>query len=332
MLFVGLLFAAPATFEESFRAGLIALQHDDLRGAEANLTAAAKLSPNNGRVWVALARTYWKLGDSGRAGDAAVKASTRAAQDSVVFQSLAIYYAESGQTLKAADTQAKYSALKPLDRDAHDRAVSLYFEAAQPLLKREAFGDAIAILRAAKTSLGENAQIELALGVAYYGLRRYDEAAAAFLSTIAVAPEIEQPYIFLGKMLDQIPDRLPEVTKRFVEFEAAHKESATGYLLHAKALDAQPVEPGIARSLLEKAISINESEASAHFELGTLLASMKDFGASAAEFERAAALDPTDPATHYRLSRVYEKLGKHEAALTEREQHARLVKAQDSAR
>ena len=69
-----LLLAASATFEESFRAGLLALQRNDLNAAETNLEAAAKLAPDNGRVWVALAQTYWKLKQSVKADAAAAKA------------------------------------------------------------------------------------------------------------------------------------------------------------------------------------------------------------------------------------------------------------------
>jgi len=76
--------------------------------------------------------------------------------------------------------------------------------------------------------------------------------------------------VFLGKFLDQIPARLPEVTQRFIEYETANPESFTGYFLHAKALNAQSKEPDTARKLLEKAIAINERDAAAHFELGTL--------------------------------------------------------------
>ena len=51
--------AAPGvTFEDSFRAGLVALQNNDLKAAETNLETAQKLQPSNGRVWIALAQTY----------------------------------------------------------------------------------------------------------------------------------------------------------------------------------------------------------------------------------------------------------------------------------
>jgi tetratricopeptide (TPR) repeat protein len=326
-----LLLAASATFEESFRAGLLALQRNDLNAAVANLGDAAKLAPNNGRVWVALARTYWKLNERAKADEAAGKAATLASADSLVWSTLAIYYAESGQTVKAAGAQAKYSAMVPQDSAAREKAESLYFEAVQPLLQQQKFADAITILTTATGQLKNSAQLELATGVAYYGLRRFDEAAGAFLRTIAISPTIEQPYLFLGKFLGQIPNRLPEVTKQFVNYEAANPESATGYLLHAKALNAQSIEPETARKLLEKSISLNDRDASAHFELGCVLDRLQHYPEAANELEKAAQLDPADPATHYRLSRVYDRLNKPDAARLERERHSKLVEAQQNA-
>ncbi len=53
------------------------------------------------------------------------------------------------------------------------------------------------------------------------------------------------------------------------------------------------------------------------------------FGDAAREFERSAALDPRNAATHYRLAQVYGRLGKSEAARVELEVHARLVREQE---
>src|SRR5947209_6176363 len=65
-----LFLAATPTFEEAFRNGLLALQRNDLAAAESNLTAAAQLQPQNARVWVALARTWWKREQPAKANDA----------------------------------------------------------------------------------------------------------------------------------------------------------------------------------------------------------------------------------------------------------------------
>ena len=315
--------------DDSFRAGLTALQSGDLAAARANLEAASKAAPRDGRVWVALSQTYWRLHKDAEAEEAAGKAAGFSPEDAVVLQSLAIYYSETKQTLKAARAQAKFSAKVPENGAAGERATELYFEAARPLLEQQKFADAAAILKEGVAQRPKSAQLELALGVAYYGLRRFDEAADAFLRTIEIAPETEQPYTFLGKILDQIPGRLPRVTERFAEYEAAHPESAAGYLLHAKALDAQSLEPETALRLLEKSIAISGADAAAHFEKGTVLDRLQRFADAAAEFERAAELAPSDAATHYRLARDYDRVGKHDAAQAEREKHAQLVKSQE---
>lgn len=326
-----LMLAAAPSFEETFRTGLLALQRNDLDSARTSLESAAKLAPNNGRVWVALSQTYWKLKDNGKADAAAARAETLSANDPVAMSSLAIYYGEAGHALKSAEAQARYSALVPQDTDARLRAETLYFNAAQPLLQQGDFAGAITILHSAAARLNESAQIQLALGVAYYGLRRFDDAAGAFLRTIAIAPETEQPYSFLGKFLDQIPGRLSEVTKVFSAYEAANPSEAAGYFLHAKALNAQSADPATARRLLEKALAINEREAPTHFELGVVFDRTQSYAEAAREFERAAALDPGDPATHYRLSRIYDRLGRPEAAQAERDLHSKLEKAQQDA-
>jgi tetratricopeptide (TPR) repeat protein len=323
-----LLLAAPATFEETFRAGLLALQRSDLNAAQTNLEAAAALAPDNGRVWVALSQTYWKLKENVKAGAAAAKAEALGPRDPLVLSSLAIFYSGSGQTLKAADAQARYSSLVPQDAAARERAESLYFEAAQPLLQHGKFAEAVPILTAGTKYLKSSAQLELALGVSYYGLRRFDDAAEAFLHTIAISPELEQPYVFLGKFLDQIPLRLPEITSKFIEYETANPSKSVAYYLHAKALNAQSIEPDTARKLLEKALEMNEQDAASHFELGSVFDRAQRYPDAAREFERAAELAPDDAAIHYRLSRVYDRLGKPDAARIERERHALLEKSQ----
>jgi tetratricopeptide (TPR) repeat protein len=325
------LFAA-STSDDSLRAGLLALQRGDLASAQTNLEAASKLAPRDGRVWVALSQTYWRLHKSADAEDAAAKAAAVAPEDPAVLQSLAIYYSETSQILKAAQAEAKYSAKVPENGVARERAIGLYFQAAQPLLDQQKFTEAVVILKEGAARFANSAQLELALGVADYGLRRFDDAADAFLRTIEIAPETEQPYTFLGRILDQIPSRLPLAAQRFAEYESAHPASAAAYLLHAKALDAQSLEPELALRLLQKSIAMNAGDASAHFEMGTVLDRLQRFGDAAAEFQRAAELAPLDAAAHYRLARDYDRIGKHEAAQAEREKHAQLVKAQEAIR
>jgi tetratricopeptide (TPR) repeat protein len=316
-----LLIVASTPFEVTFRSGLVALQQGDLKTAQTSLEAASKLEPRNGRVWVALSQTYWKLHKEKDAEAAADKASAFSPDDPIVSQSLLTYYSETQQPLKAARAAAKLP-----DKE---KAAALYFEASQPLLQQQKYSEAAAVLQEAARQFPANAQIALALGVADYGLRRFDDAADAFLHTIDLSPDIEQPYLFLGRFLDQIPSRLPQVTERFVNYEAIHPTSAA-FLLHAKALDAQSLDPDAALRLIDKSLAIDSTDASAHFERGAILDRLKRFAEATAEFEKAAAIAPDDPATHYRLARDYDRLGKHQAAQSERDKHAKLVKAPDN--
>ncbi|MDE3197547.1 MAG: tetratricopeptide repeat protein [Acidobacteriota bacterium] len=327
-----LLLLANTSFDEAFRSGVIALQKGDLTAALSNLEAARKLSPRNGRVWVALSQTYWKLHQEAEAERAADTAAGLAAGDAVVQKSLAIYYSEAGHTLKAARAQTAYAEEVPSEARARDRAIELYFEAARPLIEKQKFAEAAAILEEGAKKLPKSEQLELALGVADYGLRRFDDAADAFLRTIDADPEIEQPYAFLGKMLGQIPARLPQVTERFAAYETAHPTNPEAFLRHAMALDAQAIEPETALRLIDKSLALNADNAAVHFEKGAVLDRLMRFADAVPEFERAAAMTPSDPAPHYRLARDYDRIRKPELAAAEREKHAQLVKAQDAVR
>jgi len=281
-LFLALLFLAAATFDESYRAGLLALQRGDLAAAQSNLEEARRLSPRDGRAWIALAQIYWRRHKLAEADDAAAKAAALSPDNSAVVQGLAIYY----------------------------------FEIAQPLLDRQQFAEALAALKKAPPT----AQIELARGVAHYGLRRFDDAADAFLRTIALAPETPQPYDFLGRILDQVPNRLPQVTERFAAYHAAHPDLPAARLLYAKALNAQSLDPEKVLTLLDR-----PTDASAWFERALALDSLHRYSDAVAAYEHSAQLAPADPATHYHLARDYDRLGNHEAAQRERKTHADLI-------
>ena len=211
------------------------------------------------------------------------------------------------------------------------REEAYVFDLAYVLLLHQNFDVAIQLLESGKKLFPRSAQLELALGIANYGQRKFAEAVDAFLRTAELAPKIEQPYVFLGRIISHAEGRLGEITEKFASFARANPNNYLGHFLHAKGLVAQMgPSPSIeladqAEGLLKKSISLNPTFWESEFELGVLLEGRKDFTAAARHLERAVRLSPKTPVPHYRLARVYDRLGKAEAAQAERAQHEKLT-------
>lgn len=383
MLLVFLLLLAPS-FEDSFRAGLSALNRRDLAEARQELEAAEQMQPENGRVWIALAQTYLRLKESSLANVAAGNAEKFGASDAPVLHSLAIFYSESDAPDIAAGFEEKYADLAPRDRKATVQAMFLYLSARRPkdavriaiktqdweeradvrnllgkalamdrqyergaaeleaarrlspdnstygfdlanlYLHQEKFAEAERVLEQQRRSVRNDVQIELALGVADYGLRKFPEAIEQFLKVIALDATIVQPYLFLGKVLDQANDRMVEIGQRFEAFQKANPENEAGYYLVAKWLNTKGQESERAEALLRKALSIDGKTWEAHLELANLLEKRRAYAEAEAELQSAIRLNAKAPVPHYRLARIYERLGKPELAQAERELHQKL--------
>jgi Flp pilus assembly protein TadD len=309
-----LLAAGPAQTERSLlQQGLVALQQGNLPEARKDLEQASQADPGNAYVWSSLAETYLRMGNRDQALSAAGKAETLGGDNRILAHALSIFYLHAGDIaggLKFARLEA----------DPH-----ITFEYADALLHREDFTQAADLLTAALQQHPEDAQLTIALGVARYGQRRFEEAIALFLKTINLAPDAEQPYIFLGKMLDQAGPHLPEITADFERWAAANPQNGRPQLLLAKALLTSDPHSERASQLLRKSIALDPKDWEAHYELGVLLESKRDYQAAAAELEKSAQLDPKQPMPHYHLARVYDRLGQADRAKLERGIHQRLT-------
>ena len=282
-------------FDATFREGLIALNQNNLAVAESKLDSATQLEPHNARAWVALAQTYWKEHKPGQAQVAARNAESWAGSDAVARNALTLFYSE-----------------------------DYYFQLAQLDLDRQNFAAALETLDAGRKKFAASAQLELAVGVACYGLRRFPQAIDAFLRTIQLDDTIDQPYVFLGRMLDQAEGKLPAITEAFAAFAARAPESYVSNFLYGKAL-AIADNAGAAETSLRKSIARNGAYWESHFELGLLLDRERRFEDAARELKTSAGLNPRDPVVHYRLARVYDRLGRTADAQAERALHARLA-------
>ncbi len=309
--------AQPASFDDELRRGLIALQNNNLSEAEQSLEQASRLQPTNPKVWIALAQAYLRSKRTGQAGAAAKRAEALGADSPVVQHALAIFYSETGDFAKAAEM-------------AHNDE-SFTFHLGQAMLDRGDFAGALGFFEAARGRFPKSAQIELAYGVAAYGQRRFADSIDAFLRVIRIDSSIEQPYVFLARLLDQAGDRLGQITAAYAAWEKAAPGNCLPICLHAKALGAAGGDPAEIEAELRRSIQLNDGYWESHFELGVLLAKNRRWEDAAAELTRGIELNPKHAAAHFQLARVYEKLGKAELAEAERAEHQRLTAAETNA-
>ena len=200
-----------------------------------------------------------------------------------------------------------------------------YFELSQSYLRHQQFSAAVELLERGVKTFDRSAQLRLALGVAYYGERRFSDATVAFLKTILIDPKVEQPYVFLGRMLDQTGEHIPDVVQRLEAWATANPGDARAQFTFAKALIVSGGDQDRAEGLLRNSIAISSNHWESHYELGVLLEKQRKFPEAAAELERSVAIDGKQADAHYHLARVYDRLGATEKAAQQRNIHQQLT-------
>jgi Flp pilus assembly protein TadD len=302
--------------------GLQALQQGDLTSARADLEQASQADPQNPYIWVSLAQVYLRSKDSAHAAAAADKAEKAAGTNPAVWRALSMYYSEIGDAAHAAKLDAKYRELRWESAKGDPK---LSFEYSQVLLSAREFTRAAEVLAPALAEHADDPQLLLALGVAEYGQRRFEDAAEQFLKVIQLDPTIEQPYAFLGRLLDQAGTRLGAITKQYEARAAREPDNAEAQFLLAKALLVANSRNPKAEPLLRRALTLDPKSWEAHYELGVVLLNQRAYQDAEKELSTAAELNPAEPAIHYHLARAYDRLGQPERARSERDIHRRLA-------
>jgi Flp pilus assembly protein TadD len=212
-----------------------------------------------------------------------------------------------------------------------------YFDLAQLLMAHHNFDAAIRVLQGSKRIIAKSPQLELALGVACYGQRRFADAIASFLRTMDLAPDVPQPYLYLARILEHAGERLGEATGKFAAWAAANPKDPVAQFLYAKVLmsalppGGYPQEARRAEELLRRSLQLNEDDWEPHYLLGMLLERKGESAAAARELERSAELNPENPAPRFPLARVYLALGRKDEALRERSLFKELTLKQEKA-
>ncbi len=351
LLLLAITFGQAPAQTSALQRGLRALRDGNLAEAKSSFETAVQKDPKNAFAWVSLAETCRRMGDSTTASDAAQRAESFGSNIPVVDHALAAFYSELGQFSKSASFEERYANSPKADAAAGLRTAELYeragdqasvervlkstwqrqssdslvaFRYAQFLLRKLDFAAAASAVAPALATHPKDPQLILVLGVAHYGQRQFSSAIDDFLKVISIDPAIPQPYEFIGKMMEQVGPKLPEVTKAFETRVESAPNDALANLVLAKAKIAADAKDPEAEALVRHALSIDPKQWEAHFELGVILESKHDFKAAADELRQSIALDPTQAVTHYHLARVYDRLGETELAQAERKRNEEL--------
>ena len=214
---------------------------------------------------------------------------------------------------------------------------SLHYDLGYFHLRQQAFDAATAAFEAGRKYFDKSAALEIGLGIAAYGQRSFKDSVNHFLRAAELAPGLEQPHAFLGRLLQHATDRMDEVAERMKVFHTEHSKNHFGPFLYGQALlaklGASKDETAIAQieSLLRESIERNEEYWESHYELGVLLEKKRDFAEAETHLERSVELNPDSSKPHYRLARVYQRLGKAREAKRERELHKQIAERERKA-
>jgi tetratricopeptide (TPR) repeat protein len=318
---------------------------------------AARLAPPDSPAQHALAMFYSETGDFAKAASAeGLYASSQgtdvAAAPSAADLSLragqadqAVHWAQTalqrGETAQAHHLlgMAYAAANQPDEAERQLRSAAerdplsepFAFDFGQMQLRRGDFAGATATFEKACRRFPKSAQMQLAFGVAAYGQRRFADAIDAFLRVTAIDRSVEQPYVFMARILPQAGDRLAQVVAAFAAWEKAEPGNYLAVCLHAKALGAAAGDAAQIEAELRRSIQLNDGYWESHFELGVLLAKSREWKQAAAELSRSIELNPGVAAAHFQLARAYDKLGDSKRAQAERDEHQRLTAAETGA-
>jgi tetratricopeptide (TPR) repeat protein len=188
------------------------------------------------------------------------------------------------------------------------------------MLLHRTYEPAIAIFQKAAERYPRSPRVQIGLGLALYSRGKYDEAVKALIAAADLDPSDARCYLFLSKAYNSSPLQIDEVVQRFRRYAELQPGNALAQYYYATSLrkgkqaGEAGVEASTVESLLLKAISLNDSLAEAHLQLGNLYADQHRYSDSIPQYKRALELNPNLSDAHYRLGTDYVHVGKKENA------------------
>jgi tetratricopeptide (TPR) repeat protein len=269
---------------------------------------ASRLAPDRADILFNLALARYRLGLWDTARESAER--SKALGDSGSTESLLGDIEEKqGDALAAVRS---YQAAVMLEPGAEQHRLTLATE----LLKHQTFDAAIAVLEQAAGLIPSSVRIRVLLGLSYYLVDRSSDSVRTLLDAVKLDTKGALALRYLGEITLQdsaSPD--PVAVAQICAFADAHPRDKSGNALCGGVLLRVAEEngndsrkPEILRRLRE-AVQVAPEEALARCQFGKALEWSQQWPQARTQLENCVSLSPDSPEGHYRLARVYRRLG-----------------------
>jgi tetratricopeptide (TPR) repeat protein len=311
----------PDSFEANHRMGEFYLQGGRLKAGIPYLEKAQHLDPAQYVNGYDLALAYLETGEFSNA--------SRRIRELLGRKDTAELHNLLGETEEKAGHYV--AAASEFQTAAHMEPSEKYlFDWGNELLLHRGYDPAVKVFSSGVERYPQSAMLHIGLGVAYYSLGSYDEAAKALCRATDLAPSDPRPYIFLGQMFDISLGQSDEVTARLKRFVDLQPRNALASYYYAMSLWKGQRGQGLKankdqiRSLLERSAALDPKFPDARLQLGILDAGDERFEDARREFQEAIRLKPDLADAHYRLAQAYSRLGNKTLAAKEYELYQRF--------
>jgi tetratricopeptide (TPR) repeat protein len=316
----------PGSYDTNHNLGEFYIQAGDIASAIPSLKRAQEIQPSAYNNSYDLALAYER---SGRLDEARSQLQKLiASHDAAELHSLLGEVEERAGNYVASASQYEQAARKePNEENILDWG--------SEFLLHQTFEPAVEVFKAGLARLPQSAKLLDGLGIALYGLDRFDDAARAFFQASDLNPSDPLPLTFLGRVYENLsPPVAAEVRSRLQRFLEVNKRDAAARYYYAMCLwklnEREPQSEATAQieSLLKQALELDSGYSDAHVQLGTLYFRRQNYSQAIGQYEQALKSTPNEASIHYHLAQALARAGDKARARKEFAEFDRLRQAE----
>jgi tetratricopeptide (TPR) repeat protein len=332
--------------DADYRAGVEALNHNDLKAAQSKFESVVRLAPAAEQGHSALGAVLVREGQWAAGTRELEKALALKPNDSAAQLNLAMVYAQSGAASEAIPLFQK------LDAEAHktqhplDPAVQAAY--ARSLARSGETRRAVSEMKEALAQDSRNAELHDELGSLYAMQKDWAPAEQEFSEAVRLKDDLASAHLHLGLVLqaEQKPGAIEECAKAYALApgdpavaltagkalaDAGRDSEAVPILEHAVELQPKSADAAYqlaivlqrvdrvpeAIDLLKRVVHSEPANAAALTNLGMALAQMHKATEGIPFLKKAVTIDPSDPTAHQDLAAAYIQINQIEDAVAE---------------